>query len=127
MLEKLLDKWRQLSKAGKIVIVIAVLGALNLVFAPEPKKQAPEQQAQTQEDKRFASNANTLLKEKVSQDASINLMDYSQHKIPDKDCIDAQGTFDLNGKTIKFWATFEHSTEKPLRLKVGENVIFDEK
>ena len=46
MLEKILDKWQHLSKAGKIVVVIAILGALNLVFAPEPKKQEPVQQNQ---------------------------------------------------------------------------------
>lgn len=127
MLEKILDKWQNLSKGGKIVVVIAILGALNLVFAPEPKKQEPAHQAQTQEEKRFAGDAHKLLKEKVSQDASLNLMDYSQHKIPDKDLIDTQGTFDLNGKTIKFWATFEYSTDKPLRLKVADNIIMDEK
>ena len=127
MLEKILDKWQHLSKGGKIFVVIAILGALNLIFAPEPKQHEPAQQAQAQEEKRFAGDAHKLLKEKVSQDASLNLTDYSQHKIPDKDRIDTQGTFDLNGKTIKFWATFEYSTDKPLRLKVADNVLLDEK
>jgi hypothetical protein len=127
MLEKILDKWQHLYKCGKIVVVIVVLGVLNLIFAPEPKQHEPAQQTQAQEEKQFASDAHKLLKEKVSQDASLNLMDYSQHKIPDKDRIDTQGTFDLNGKTIKFWATFEYSTDKPLRLKVADNVVLDEK
>lgn len=126
-MQKLLDIWKNLSKVGKIVVVIAILGALNLVFAPEPKQHEPAQQAQAQEEKQFAGEAHKLLKEKVSQDASLNLTDYSQHKIPDKDRIDTQGTFDLNGKTVKFWATFEYSTEKPLRLKVADNVVLDEK
>jgi hypothetical protein len=123
----MLEKWRQLPKVGKFIVVIAVLGVLNLIFAPEPKQHEPAQQTQSQEEKQFAGDAHKLLKEKVSQDASLNLMDYSQHKIPDKDRIDTQGTFDLNGKTVKFWATFEYSTDKPLRLKVADNVVLDEK
>jgi len=123
----MLEKWEQLPKVGKFIVVIAVLGVLNLIFAPDPKQHEPAQQAQAQEEKQFAGDAHKLLKEKVSQDASLNMTDYSQHKIPDKDRIDTQGTFDLNGKTVKFWATFEYRTDKPLRLKVADNIIMDEK
>ena len=123
----MLEKWEQLPKVGKFIVVIAVLGVLNLIFAPDPKQHEPAQQAQAQEEKQFAGDAHNLLKEKVSQDASLNMTDYSQHKIPDKDRIDTQGTFDLNGKTVKFWATFEYRTDKPLRLKVADNIIMDEK
>lgn len=130
MLEKLIDKWRNLSKTGKIIVVIVFLCMINplLPRAPkQPQQQAQQtEQAQKQEEKDFIIPSHHLLKEKVSEDASINLLDYGQRKIPGKDVIDTQGTFDLNDKTIKFWATFEYSTEKPLRLKVAEYVIFDE-
>lgn len=130
MLEKLLEKWRNLSKTGKVIVVIVVLCMINplLPRAPkQPQQQAQQtEQAQKQEEKDFIIPSHHLLKEKVSEDASINLLDYGQRKIPDKDVIDTQGTFDLNDKKIKFWATFEYSTEKPLRLKVAEQVIFDE-
>lgn len=130
MLEKLIEKWRNLSKTGKVIVVIVVLCMINplLPRAPkQPQQQAQQtEQAQKQEEKDFIIPSHHLLKEKVSEDASINLLDYGQRKIPGKDVIDTQGTFDLNDKTIKFWATFEYSTEKPLRLKVAEQVIFDE-
>jgi hypothetical protein len=130
MLEKLIEKWRNLSKTGKVIVVIVVLCMINplLPRAPkQPQQQAQQtEQAQKQEEKDFIIPSRHLLKEKVSEDASINLLDYGQRKIPGKDVIDTQGTFDLNDKTIKFWATFEYSTEKPLRLKVAEQVIFDE-
>jgi Na+-transporting NADH:ubiquinone oxidoreductase subunit NqrC len=128
MLEKLLEKWRNLSKTGKVIVVIVILAAIGSILPSTPKKQTPQQtqQAQEQEEKDFIIPSRHLLKEKVSEDASLNLLDYGQRKIPDKDVIDTQGTFDLNDKKIKFWATFEYSTEKPLRLKVAEQVIFDE-
>jgi Na+-transporting NADH:ubiquinone oxidoreductase subunit NqrC len=128
MLEKLLEKWRNLSKTGKVIVVIVILAAIGSILPSTPKKQTPQQtqQAQEQEEKDFIIPSRHLLKEKVSEDASINLLDYGQRKIPGKDVIDTQGTFDLNDKKIKFWATFEYSTEKPLRLKVAEQVIFDE-
>jgi Na+-transporting NADH:ubiquinone oxidoreductase subunit NqrC len=128
MLEKLLEKWRNLSKTGKVIVVIVILAAIGSILPSTPKKQTPQQtqQAQEQEEKDFIIPSRHLLKEKVSEDASINLLDYGQRKIPGKDVIDTQGTFDLNDKKIKFWATFEYSTEKPLRLKVAEYVIFDE-
>lgn len=124
MLEKLIEKWRNLSKTGKIIVVIVVLCMINPLLPRAPKQ--PQQQAQVQEDKHFMTATYHLLKEKVSEDASLNMLDFSEHKIPDKDRIDTQGTFDLNDKKINFWATFEYSTEKPLRLKVAEQVIFDE-
>jgi Na+-transporting NADH:ubiquinone oxidoreductase subunit NqrC len=128
MLEKLIEKWRNLSKTGKVIVVIVILAAIGSILPSTPKKQTPQQtqQAQEQEEKDFIIPSRHLLKEKVSEDASINLLDYGQRKIPGKDVIDTQGTFDLNDKKIKFWATFEYSTEKPLRLKVAEQVIFDE-
>jgi Na+-transporting NADH:ubiquinone oxidoreductase subunit NqrC len=128
MLEKLIEKWRNLSKTGKVIVVIVILAAIGSILPSTPKKQTPQQtqQAQKQEEKDFIIPSRHLLKEKVSEDASINLLDYGQRKIPGKDVIDTQGTFDLNDKKIKFWATFEYSTEKPLRLKVAEQVIFDE-
>jgi Na+-transporting NADH:ubiquinone oxidoreductase subunit NqrC len=128
MLEKLIEKWRNLSKTGKVIVVIVILAAIGSILPSTPKKQTPQQtqQAQEQEEKDFIIPSRHLLKEKVSEDASINLLDYGQRKIPGKDVIDTQGTFDLNDKKIKFWATFEYSTEKPLRLKVAEYVIFDE-
>jgi hypothetical protein len=130
MLEKLIEKWRNLSKTGKVIVVIVVLCMINplLPRAPkQPQQQAQQtEQAQKQEEKDFIIPSRHLLKEKVSEDASINLLDYGQRKIPGKDVIDTQGTFDLNDKKIKFWATFEYSTEKPLRLKVADYVIFDE-
>lgn len=131
MLEKLIEKWRNLSKTGKVIVVIVVLGTIGQLILPKAPKQPAQQtqqtqQAQKQEEKNFIIPSHHLLKEKVNEDASINLLDYEQRKIPGKDVIDTQGTFDLNDKEIKFWATFEYSTEKPLRLKVAEQVIFDE-
>jgi Na+-transporting NADH:ubiquinone oxidoreductase subunit NqrC len=128
MLEKLIEKWRNLSKTGKVIVVIVILAAIGSILPSTPKKQTPQQtqQAQEQEEKDFIIPSRHLLKEKVSEDASLNLLDYGQRKIAGKDVTDTQGTFDLNDKKIKFWATFEYSTEKPLRLKVAEQVIFDE-
>lgn len=123
------ERWDKVPKYVKAIVVICLLAALSNVFPPATKKEPPQPaQAQEQkEDKHFLSAAHHLLKEKVSEDASINMLDFSEAKIPDKDRIDTQGTFDLNGKTVKFWASFVYSTEKPIRLKVGENVILDEK
>jgi hypothetical protein len=127
-------KWEDMTdkekKQAKIIgAVLALFFLWFIIFQPDkkPPKEVPQQQAQVQEDKNFMLAAHHLLKEKVSEDASINMLDFSEHKIPDKDRIDTQGTFDLNGKTVKFWATFEYSTEKPLRLKVADKVVFDEK
>jgi hypothetical protein len=61
-MQKLLDIWKNLSKVGKIVVVIVVLGVLNLIFAPEPKQHEPAQQTQAQEEKQFARDAHKLLK-----------------------------------------------------------------
>jgi hypothetical protein len=102
MLEKLLDKWQQLSKAGKIVVVIAVLGALNLVFAPEPKKQEPPQQATTQAVK-IDEKAKAELK---SQVASI---------VPDASTIDIStgrdGVFDVNINITKDYDSIESAKQ----------------
>lgn len=86
---------------------------------------AKQEVSQEKEDKHFMSAAHRLLKEKVSEDTHLNMLEFSEGRIKDKDIMQTQGTFDLNGQTTKFWATFKYSTEEPLRLKVGPDVIFD--